>query len=143
MERDHLEDLALDKRIIKFWIELIAYFLMICHRQQRILCPIIVMSILCHRNVLMYLLSHCLAMIRGHEKQANRAELLKVMFSLQPNPNSYMEKDSLLRTVVTGQSVCKNQRLGRPHFWPHYFGFLSSGATYNKHDYLRRWCGFI
>jgi hypothetical protein len=26
MERDHLEDLGLDKRIIKFWKELIAYF---------------------------------------------------------------------------------------------------------------------
>jgi apolipoprotein N-acyltransferase len=41
----------------------------------------------------MYLLSYCLAMIRGHGKQANSSELLKV-FSLQPNPNSYKENNS-------------------------------------------------
>jgi hypothetical protein len=39
------------------------------------------------------------------ESRLTAAELLKLEFSLQLNPNSYKENKSLLRTVVTGQSV--------------------------------------
>jgi hypothetical protein len=85
MERDHLEDLGLDKRIIKFWKELIAYFLLIWQRQQRIL---LFMCIHCHRNVFTESLPG------NDEGPWKAAELLKLVFSLQPNPNSYKEDNS-------------------------------------------------
>jgi hypothetical protein len=44
------------------------------------------------------------------ESRLTVAELLKLTFSLQPNPNSYKENNSLLRTVVTGQSQCARTR---------------------------------
>jgi hypothetical protein len=42
----------------------------------------------------LYLLSHCLAMIRGHGKHTTAAELLKVGFSLQSATNWYKENNS-------------------------------------------------
>jgi hypothetical protein len=88
------------------------------------------MCIHCYRNVFTEPLP-------GNDKRPWKAAELKVVFSLHPNP-THIRKPTLLRTIVTGQSVCKNQRLGRPQFWPHYFGFQSSGVTYNKQDDLRR-----
>jgi hypothetical protein len=72
------------------------------------------------------------------ESRITAAELLKLEFSLQPNPNSYKENNSAQDRSIT---VCKNQRnqrLGRPQFWPHYFSFQSSGVTNNKQDDLRK-----
>jgi hypothetical protein len=44
------------------------------------------------------------------ESRLTAAELLKVVFSLQPMRNSYKENNSLLRTVVTGQSQSARTR---------------------------------
>jgi hypothetical protein len=44
------------------------------------------------------------------ESRLTAAELLKLMFSLHPNPKSYKEYNFLLRTVVTGQSQCPRTR---------------------------------
>jgi hypothetical protein len=44
------------------------------------------------------------------ESRLTAAELLKVVFSLQPNPNSYKQNNSLLRTVAIGQSQCARTR---------------------------------
>jgi hypothetical protein len=67
----------------------------------------------------MYLLSHCLTMIKGiykdtHEESRLTEELLKV-FSMWSDLKSYKEKSSLVRTVVSSVTACRNQIGKRPN----------------------------
>jgi hypothetical protein len=56
----------------------------------------------------MNLLSHCLAIIRGHGKQANSSGTVEGgVFSAA---QAKLINNSLLRTVVTGQSQCARTR---------------------------------
>jgi hypothetical protein len=73
-------DLGLDKRIIKFWGELGNCLLAFEMTQRTMLCPTVLLLCVFIATG-MYLLGHCLEMIRGHGEQANSSGSVGGVFS--------------------------------------------------------------